>query len=44
MGKYKGSGAETEANHVGSRQEKDRGGTKGEVGEAEGGEEEGGVC
>jgi hypothetical protein len=35
MGKDKGSSGETEANHISSRQKKNRGGTKGTVGEAE---------
>jgi len=39
MGKGKGSSGETEANHISSGQKENRGGTKGTVGEAEGGEE-----
>jgi hypothetical protein len=35
VGKDKGSSGETEANHISSRQKKNRGGAKGEVGEAE---------
>jgi hypothetical protein len=40
MGKGERSSAETHAQHVGVSPQKDRGGTKGEVGKAEGGEEE----
>ena len=43
MGKGKRSSAETEAHNFSSRQTENRGGTKGAVGEGEGGEEEGGV-
>jgi hypothetical protein len=43
MGKGEGSSAETKANDLSSRQKKNRGGTAGKVGEAEGCEEESGV-
>ena len=43
MGEGEESSAETKANHFSSRQKENRGGCTGEVGEAQGGEEEGGV-
>ena len=43
MGEGEESSTETEAHHVGISPQKDRGGTKGTVGEATGGEEVGGV-
>ena len=40
MGKGEGASGETKADDFSSRQKEDRGGTKGEVGEVEGGEEQ----
>ena len=43
MGKGERSSAETKAHNIGSRQEENRGGAAGEVGEGEGGQEEVGI-